>query len=260
MGEAVLRVQKVSCDFDRWGVRVEALKDVSLTVGPGEWCMLVGPNGAGKSTLLNLVSGTLPVPNRGTVEVCGRPLRGRSPQDRSRLLLHVRQDPMLGTAPELTVAEHLAVADRDNGSVLRPLGRPHRYRYRHALERYGLAQRLDQPVATLSGGQRQLLTLVLARLRRVRLLLLDEGLAALDRANADACLSELQAFVTDDACGILMVTHDLHLATRWGHRVLGLNEGRLVLDSNLKERRIPAGELWERLQPGKDLGVPMHAG
>jgi putative ABC transport system ATP-binding protein len=253
-----LRVEDLSYAFERWGLKVEALKGVSFDVHAGEWCMLIGPNGAGKTTLLNIVSGTLPAPRPDHVRVCGRPVTELTSSERSRLVLQVRQDPMLGTAPDLTVLEHLAIADPRNGSVVRPLARPRRRHYQGFLARYGLGDRLDQPVATLSGGQRQLLTLLLARLRGVRLLLVDEGLAGLDQANAEVCLAELETMVQAEGCAVVMITHDLHLAARRGHRVLGLREGSLVIDTALTpETRYTPADLWEILQDPARVEIPV---
>jgi putative tryptophan/tyrosine transport system ATP-binding protein len=244
----VLRLKNVSHAFDRWGVRVQALSSVTLDLAAGEWCALIGPNGVGKSTLLNVVSGALQWNGQGTIEICGHQLGSLSPRERSRWLVQVRQDPILGTAPDLTVAAHLAVAVSENGHRFRPLCRARREDYRGYLGSYGLADRLDQPVGTLSGGQRQLLVLLLARLRGVRLLLIDEGLAALDPRNAELCLRELRRFV-ESGSTVLMVTHDLNLASTVAEHVIGLFNGTIVFDTGRSPdlKHLSAGEIWRRV-------------
>ena len=169
-GEPMIVASGLFYAFERWGVRVQALTDVSLTIPAGAWVNVVGPNGSGKSTFLNLVAGRLEM-QRGLLTVAGRPVVGPRGGTGASFLVH--QDPMQGTAPALTVFENLAIADPNSRRWLRGAAK---HGYEPLLEMVGLAHLMEQPVGSLSGGQRQLLALAIAQLRPSPVLLLDEPL------------------------------------------------------------------------------------
>lgn len=216
-----------------------AIDRVTLALAEGEFTVVVGSNGAGKSTLLNLVAGSLE-PDGGRIEVDGVDVTRWPAHRRADRVARVMQDPMVGTLPTLTVEENLALAQmRAHGRGLRPaLDRARRERYRDILAGYGLGleQRLGARVATLSGGQRQVLSLTMAVLEPPRVLLLDEHTAALDPRTAELVQQATLAVVSRHRLTTLMVTHDMRLALASGDRLLMMHAGRVVLDARGAER------------------------
>jgi putative ABC transport system ATP-binding protein len=200
---------------------VLALDDVTLRVQKGEFVMVVGHNGSGKSTLLNVVSGDLS-PDAGS-------LRWSTTGGRPRVA-RVRQAPGDGTFPDLSVLENFQIFNlRGVPSVLRTQPRAAvRSDATVCAQRHALAGRLDQRVSELSGGQRQLLALDLAMARAPDVLLLDEHTASLDRQNADRCMSATARLAEDTRTTVIMVTHNLSYALRYGDVLVVLRDGRLI--------------------------------
>ena len=227
----------------------QLFSDFSLTCPAGQFLVVIGSNGSGKSTLLNLVAGTLALAD-GQIRLGNRPLHKLRDYQRARWIGRVMQNPLEGTCPGLTVAENLRLAERRSrparlaaGFLLGALGGIHpngadRRRYRELLGDLGLplADRLDEPVGKLSGGQRQTLSLVMATLGSPDLLLLDEHTAALDPL-ADATVMALtNQLVRQLGTTVLMVTHSLEQALSHGDRLVMLHEGRLIGDWSAAER------------------------
>ncbi|MDX2194050.1 MAG: ATP-binding cassette domain-containing protein [Gemmatimonadales bacterium] len=210
-----------------------ALDHLDLVIEPGTFLVILGTNGSGKSTLLNAIAGAI-TPEQGTIRVGGRDVTAWPEHRRASLIGRVFQDPYRGTAPELTVAENLALAERRGqfpGFAL-ALDRALRTRLLAAVERLGmgLERRLDVPIGLLSGGQRQALTLLMATISRPELLLLDEHTAALDPRSADQVLRLTRDIVSRDRLTTLMVTHSLDEAVRLGDRLILMHRGRIVQD------------------------------
>lgn len=223
----LLEIKGLTVTFSRWGQTVKALDDVSLTIPAGQWVMLVGHNGSGKSTMLNAISRQLR-PDRGEISINGDVTSKLLTSQIAERLYLVHQDPLLGTAPTLTLFENLMVADhlaQDSNLSRRELSE----KYYDLLRPLGLSDRLKQLTRYLSGGERQLLALLVARLRPSRLLLLDEPLAALDPGKAELCLEQIRQ-LQQEGKTILQVTHDLRLGTEGGDRTLILSHGRIVYD------------------------------
>lgn len=213
--------------FSRWGQNLTALNRVNLKIPKGQWVMLAGHNGSGKSTLLKAISKRL-TPNSGQIIICGKQASRMSASEIADHVFHVNQDPLMGTAPKLTLFENLMVADRQaqiEGTSQHELA----HKYRKLLEPLGLADRMKQLALYFSGGERQLITLLIARMRSASLLLLDEPLAALDPTRAETCMNII-ATLHSEGTSIIQVTHDSSLAITSGDRTLMLNEGRLVYD------------------------------
>lgn len=221
----------------------------SMSCSPGQFVVVIGSNGSGKSTLLNLVAGTLRL-GAGRIHLGGRPLHRLKDHQRARWIGRVMQNPLEGTCPELTVAENLRLAERRNrpsllagGFLWSALGGIHpngadRRRYRELLGDLGLplADRLDEPVGQLSGGQRQTLSLVMATLGSPNLLLLDEHTAALDPRAEATVMALTDRLIRQFGTTTLMVTHSLEQALGHGDRLVMLHEGRLIGDWNASER------------------------
>lgn len=210
-----------------------ALRDVSLSLAPGEFVTVIGSNGAGKSTVLNITSGRLR-PDTGTVTIDGQNVTRLGAHDRGAYIGHVFQNPMAGTAPEMTIEENLSIAyERGKFRGLR-LGvtRKKREIFRAELAslELGLENRLKTKVGLLSGGQRQALSLLMATFSGPKILLLDEHTAALDPQRA-ALVTRLTAEVVErHHLTTLMVTHNMEQALHLGTRLVMMHEGHIILD------------------------------
>jgi putative tryptophan/tyrosine transport system ATP-binding protein len=221
----------------------------SLSCPPGQFLVVIGSNGSGKSTLLNLVAGTLALAD-GQIRLGNRPLHKLRDYQRARWIGRVMQNPLEGTCPGLTVAENLRLAERRHrparligGALIGMLGGIHpnagdcrRYRELLAGLRLPLADRLDEQVGQLSGGQRQSLSLVMATLGSPDLLLLDEHTAALDPRAEAMVMALTDRLVRQLGTTALMVTHSIEQALSHGDRLVMLHEGGLIGDWNAAER------------------------
>ncbi len=218
-----------------------ALNGVSLTVENGDFATIIGSNGAGKSTLFNAIAGTF-ITDEGSIQLDGRDITFEPEFKRATEIGRLFQDPMKGTAPNMTIEENLALAylrvAKSRGSIFSRLTGAQRkmFRERLALLNMGLEDRMKQPVGLLSGGQRQALTLLMATLIPPKILLLDEHTAALDPATADKVLELTREIVKENNLACLMITHNMHSALELGNRTLMMDAGRIVLDIKGKER------------------------
>ena len=219
---------------------VNALDDLNLCVPPGEFVTVIGSNGAGKSTLLNAIAGLVEV-DAGRVELDGTDVTNWPVYRRAQFIGRIDQNPLASTAAAMTVAENLAMAfmrGRRRG-LARAVTAPREKVFREALAGVGmgLEHRLDVPVRTLSGGQRQALALVMATLVQPKLLLLDEHTAALDPQAARLVLAITERVVTTHGLTTLMVTHNMEQAIRYGSRLIMMHRGRIILDVGQDEKR-----------------------
>lgn len=235
----ILRVLEVTKTFSLGGSRFSALDNLTLFLSEGDFATVIGSNGAGKTTLLNVIAGTLR-PDRGKVEILGQDVTRWPAQRRAKLIGRVFQDPLRGTASQLTVAENLALAAKKGGRGLAPLLSRGRRRYLAqvlASLEMGLEGRLGEKVAHLSGGERQALAVLMATLTRPKLLLLDEHTAALDPANAEKVLAITEKLVAEQHLTTLMVTHRMDQALAVGNRLIMMHKGQIVLDLDEEEKR-----------------------
>lgn len=210
-----------------------ALMGVNLHLKPGDFVTVIGSNGAGKSTLMNIISGVLKA-DAGDVQIDGTPI-GHLPEfKRSRWIGRVFQDPMAGTAPNMTIEENLAMAYRRGASRGLRIGvtSSRRKLFREELARLGigLENRLRAKVGMLSGGERQALSLLMATFTKPQILLLDEHTAALDPARAELITRLTEQIVRDLKLTTLMVTHNMEQAIRLGNRLIMMDKGRIILD------------------------------
>ena len=237
----MLRIENVSKTFNPGTVNEKkALDHLSLHLLPGDFATIVGSNGAGKSTMFNAIAGTF-LADEGTILLGGEDITFRPEHIRSRTIGRLFQDPLMGTAPHMTIEENLAVAYlRASGrsSVFSRISRKDRAFFRDQLSLLdmGLEDRMSQPVGLLSGGQRQALTLLMATVVTPRILLLDEHTAALDPATAAKVLKLTRTIVAERSITCLMVTHNMHQALEMGNRTIMMNAGRIVLDVAGTER------------------------
>lgn len=231
-----------------------ALNDLSFTLNDGDFVTVIGGNGAGKSTMQNAICGTW-LPDAGEILLDGIDLSSLSEHQRAKYLGRVYQDPMTGTAAGMQIEENLALAARRGlRRTLRPgIRKAEREEYRQRLQELGLGldTRLSAKVGTLSGGQRQALTLLMATMVPPKLLLLDEHTAALDPATADKVLELTRRIVAEHRITCLMVTHNMAQALSLGSRTLMMAEGSIVLDVSGAEREgLTVNDLLERFRSG----------
>ena len=210
-----------------------ALQGVSLTLNDGDFVTVIGSNGAGKSTMLNAVAGVFPV-DQGSIRLDGVDMTALPEHRRAAGIGRVFQDPMMGTAATMQIVENLALAARRGRfrGLRRGITRQEKEQYREQLRtlELGLEDRLTTKVGLLSGGQRQALTLLMATLRRPKLLLLDEHTAALDPATAAKVLSLTDKIVSEHSLTTLMITHNMKDAITHGNRLIMMNEGKIIFD------------------------------
>ena len=215
------------------------LNDVTLDIYEHGFITILGGNGAGKSTLFNSIAGTLPLTS-GSIRIMGEDVTHFSPEKRAKYLSRVFQDPKMGTAPRMTVAENLLIAKfrgEKRGLFPRRLS-AYKEEFQATIEKVGngIEKHLDTPIEFLSGGQRQALSLLMATLKRPELLLLDEHTAALDPKTSVALMELTDDFVSKDKLTALMITHHMEDALKYGNRLIVMKEGRIIQDLNKDEK------------------------
>lgn len=227
-----------------------ALNNLSLTLNDGDFVTVIGGNGAGKSTMLNAISGVWK-PDCGSIVIDGTDVTNMPEHKRARFLGRVFQDPMMGTAADMSIQENMALAVRRG--KLRGLGwgitekEKAYFRRELASLELGLESRVTSKVGLLSGGQRQAVTLLMATLKKPRLLLLDEHTAALDPKTAAKVLELSEKIISEHALTALMVTHNMKDAIRHGNRLVMMHEGRIIFDvSGQEKQNLTVEELVEK--------------
>ncbi len=217
-----------------------ALNGVDLHLDEGDFVTVIGGNGAGKSTLLNAVAGVWSV-DEGSIVIDGVDVTRLPEHKRAKYIGRVFQDPMTGTAATMQIEENLALAlRRGKQRTLRTgISKAEREEYRELLKLLdlGLEDRMTSKVGLLSGGQRQALTLLMATLRKPKLLLLDEHTAALDPKTAAKVLETTDRVIAKDNLTTIMITHNMRDAITHGNRLIMMNEGRIVLDIKGDEKK-----------------------
>ena len=218
----------------------QALRGVSLTLNEGDFCTVIGGNGAGKSTMLNAVAGTWSV-DQGTISIGGTDVTHLPEHRRAAFIGRVFQDPMMGTAPTMQIVENLALAARrgQKRGLRWGLTKTEKDRYQEMLSGLGLGleDRLTSKVGLLSGGQRQALTLLMASLKKPKLLLLDEHTAALDPKTAAKVLELSDKIVAENHLTTMMVTHNMKDAIVHGNRLIMMYDGKIVIDVSGEEKK-----------------------
>ena len=217
-----------------------ALDHLSLTLRDGDFVTVIGGNGAGKSTMQNAICGTWQ-PDEGSIELDGVNVSSLPEYKRARHLGRVYQDPMMGTSAGMEIEENLALAERrGRRHTLRPgicRGEREDYRRRRRELGLGLEDRLTTKVGTLSGGQRQAITLLMASLKKPKLLLLDEHTAALDPKTAAKVLALSDKIISENNLTAMMVTHNMKDAIAHGNRLIMMHEGRVIYDVSGEEKK-----------------------
>lgn len=212
-----------------------ALDGISLTLNEGDFVSVIGSNGAGKSTLLNAVAGKLFV-DSGTIEINGKNVNKLPDYKRAVHVGRVFQDPLAGTAPNLTIEENLSLAylRGKRRGLGRSLSASRREQFREELKslELGLEDRMTAKLGLLSGGQRQALSMLMAGFTNPTIMLLDEHTAALDPSRAASVTELTQRIVELGGLTTLMVTHNMEQAIRLGNRLIMMHEGKIVWEAD----------------------------
>jgi len=218
----------------------KALDGVSLHLEEGDFVTVIGGNGAGKSTVMNAVAGVWPI-DSGKILIDGEDVTGLPEHKRAGILGRVFQDPMTGTAATMEIQENLALAARRGSrrGLRWGITKEEKKRYRELLRALdlGLEDRMSSKVGLLSGGQRQALTLLMATLKKPKLLLLDEHTAALDPKTAARVLALSERMVEENGLTAMMVTHNMRDAIVHGNRLVMMNEGKIIVDIRSEEKK-----------------------
>jgi len=238
----LIELKDITVRFNRGSVdEVLALNNVNLTIGEGEFATVIGTNGSGKSTLLNLIAGDI-MPDEGKVILDGKDVTRWPAYRRAVILSRVFQNPYLSTAPDMTIAENLLMA-WFRGKTRYPKFSLNRallkeFRLKLADLEMNLEDRISNTAGTLSGGQRQALTLLMAVLLKPRILLLDEHTAALDPKSAAQVIKLTEKFVSSYRLTSLMVTHSMKQALEMGTRIIMMHRGRIISDIPAREKEL----------------------
>lgn len=231
---------------------VRSLRGIDLSIPDGMFLVVIGSNGSGKSTLLNAVAGSF-LPDEGSLHIAGQDVTRWPEHRRARLVGRVFQNPFSGTAPNLSIAQNLSLASRrgqPRGLGLAQ-GGDHRPEMLARVRSLGMAleERLDNAIGSLSGGQRQALTLLMATWLKPSLLLLDEHTAALDPRSAEQVMRITQQVVTRDRLTTLMVTHSMQHAVTYGDRLVMMHRGEVIHDfDGAEKRRLRPADLLARFE------------
>ena len=229
-----------------------ALNGIDLTLNEGDFVTVIGGNGAGKSTMLNMVAGVYPV-DSGSIVIDGVDVTKLPEHKRAKYIGRVFQDPMTGTAADMQIVENLALASRRGKfRTLRPgVTEKEKAEYAEILKSLdlGLETRLTSKVGLLSGGQRQAITLLMATLKKPKVLLLDEHTAALDPKTAAKVLELTTEIVEKDNLTTIMITHNMKDAIAIGNRLIMMNDGKIIYDVSGEEKKnLTTADLLEKFK------------
>lgn len=246
----MLKINNISKTFNPGTVNEKtALKNLSLTVNDADFISVIGANGAGKSTLFNAISGVF-YTDEGSIELDGDDITMTPEHVRAKKIGRLFQDPLLGTAPDMSILENLYLAAGKGGwlSALNSKERKY-FQEKVALLNMGLEDRMDHPVGLLSGGQRQALTLMMATINPPQLLLLDEHTAALDPGTSEKVLELTEKVVSENKLTCLMITHNMSSALTLGNRTLMMDRGNIIYDVSGEERKsLTVNDLLEKFK------------
>ena len=244
----MLEIQNIFKTFNAGTINEKrALNGVSLTLNDGDFVTVIGGNGAGKSTLMNAIAGVFGV-DSGKILIDGMDLTHLPEYKRAKYIGRVFQDPMMGTAATMQIEENLALAARRGMKRTLRIGitKAEREEYKEQLKilGVGLENRMTSKVGLLSGGQRQALTLLMATLRKPKLLLLDEHTAALDPKTAEKVLEATERIVAKDKLTTVMITHNMRDAIAHGNRLIMMYDGKILIDVSGEEKKnLPVEQL-----------------
>lgn len=237
----MLEIKNVSKVFAKDTVNEHtALSNINLALNDGEFVTIVGSNGAGKSTLFNMICGTY-MQDKGNIILDDKDISFMPEHKRAKLIGRVFQDPMKGTAPNMTIEENLALAysRADSGFFSQAVGKKKREFFRDAVSRFnmGLEDRMKTKIGLLSGGQRQVVTLLMCTIVTPKLLLLDEHTAALDPLTASRVMEITNQIVKENNITTMMITHNMSQALTTGTRTIMMDSGEIIIDLDTDARK-----------------------
>ena len=247
----MLKIEHISKTFNPGTVNEkQAIRDLSLNLEKGDFATIIGSNGAGKSTLFNAICGDF-LTDSGVIMLDGQDITFMPQHVRAKTIGRLYQDPMRGTAPGMTIEENLALAARRGKfrGLAREITAKERAGFKEIVKilDLGLEDRLTSKVGLLSGGQRQAVTLLMASLKKPKLLLLDEHTAALDPKTAAKVLDATETIVDRDHLTTLMITHNMKDAIAHGNRLIMMKDGKIILDISGEEKKnLTVEELLEK--------------
>ena len=237
----MLKIENLVKTFGRGTINeMRALDGIDFNGRPGDFITIIGSNGAGKSTLMNSIAGVFPV-DSGEIILDGIDISRLPEHKRAKYLGRVFQDPMMGTAADMWIEENMALAARrgQRRGLKWAINKHEREQFKKMLSELdlGLENRLSAKVGLLSGGQRQALTLLMAVMKKPKLLLLDEHTAALDPKTAAKVLELSDKFIAEEGLTAMMVTHNMRDAIAHGNRLIMMNNGKIILDVSGEEKK-----------------------
>ncbi|MCL2531037.1 MAG: ATP-binding cassette domain-containing protein [Oscillospiraceae bacterium] len=235
----MIELKNISQVFDNGVETKQVLHELNLTIPEGQFVSIIGGNGAGKSTLFNIINGNLR-PTTGTILFEDKDIARKGHAARAALIARVYQDPNFGVCPELTIAENMALANsRGKWRGLQwAIRKKDLVFFREKLAEFelGLEDMLRKKASLLSGGQRQVVTLLMAALQKPKLLLLDEHTAALDPRIARQVMEITKTMVEEQNITTVMISHNMSDAIAYGDRLIMLNGGKIILDVSGDEK------------------------
>ena len=236
----MIDLKHVSKTFNRGKAnQVDAIKDIDLVIGELEFLVIVGSNGSGKTTLLNLIAGSV-LPGSGSIYIDGHDVSKLQDFKRSKWIARVFQNPLSGTAPDLSILDNFRLAAIRTKAKGLSIGVNEHFREqvkeKIALLSMGLENKVEQPMGTLSGGQRQALTLLMSVMDDCKVLLLDEPTAALDPRSAEVVMQTADKLTKDFKLTTIIITHNLKEAFNYGTRIIQMTEGKINKDLDKKEK------------------------
>ncbi|MBQ2347393.1 MAG: ATP-binding cassette domain-containing protein [Clostridia bacterium] len=237
----MLRLENINKTFNAGTVdECRLFNEFNLTISKGEFVSVIGSNGSGKTTMLNMICGSLP-PDSGKVYFDGKDITKLSEYKRSKYMGRVFQEPRIGTCPNLSITENMSLADNKNKhfGLTAGVNKKRADYYRSLVEECGLGleNRMNVPVGSLSGGQRQALALVIANMTDIDFLVLDEHTAALDPKSSEMVMRLTDKFIKKNNITTLMVTHNLRFAVEYGTRLIMMHEGKCIVDIKDEEKK-----------------------
>lgn len=238
----MIKIQNVNKTFNPDTINeVKALVDINLTIAKGDFVTLIGTNGSGKSTLMNAIAGNF-LPDSGEIIIHNEDVTFKNDYTRAKYISRVFQNPFMGTAPNMTIAENLHLAYLRGKTRMPRIGLNSKtikfYREQIAQLEMQLEDRLDNLIGSLSGGQRQAITLLMAVINQPKVLLLDEHTAALDPKSAAQVIKLTRRFIEKEQLTTIMVTHSMQQALDLGNRTIMLNKGKIIDEINQNEKKL----------------------
>lgn len=237
----MLELNNIFVTFNKGTVDENRLfENFGFKINDGEFVSIIGSNGSGKTTMLNLICGSLP-PDSGSILLDGKDITRVKEYKRNRIIGRVFQDPKMGTCPDLTILENMALADNKNKryGITPAISEKRTDYYKTLLEQcnMGLENRMGVNVGSLSGGQRQALSLIIATMSKIELLVLDEHTAALDPHTAELVMQLTNDIIKRKNLTAVMVTHNLRYAVEYGSHLIMMDKGKIVVNKSGEEKK-----------------------